>query len=112
MRLRGGLVAASYFGQFWWSFEALSYFRVQFSASAAYFSVVFLVRRSYIAVSAAAILLFLNLVPLFPYLGVAASAQAQGGGIGFRAITLNLHNEGADLNAVRRLIRPRSTILC
>ena len=51
------------------------------------------------------ILLFLNLVPLFPYLGVAASAQAQGGSIGFRAITLNLHNESADLNAVRRLIR-------
>jgi endonuclease/exonuclease/phosphatase (EEP) superfamily protein YafD len=58
-----------------------------------------------VAVSAAAILLFLNLVPLFPYLGVSASAQAEGSGVGIRAITLNLNNEGADLDAVRRLIR-------
>ncbi len=101
----GVIVAVSYLDEFWWGFELLSHLRIQYVAGAALFVAFFLMRRAYVTAGAAAILLLVNIVPLFPYLGLGQDAHAHDGGARIRVMTLNLHQQQADLGALRRLVR-------
>ncbi len=49
--------------------------------------------------------MLLSVMPLWPYLGFFAGAQAQSDGVKLRVMTLNLHQQQADLAALRHLIR-------
>lgn len=99
------IVAASYMDGYWWGFELLSHLRVQFAAGAVIFLVFFLMRRRYVTAAAAAILLVFNMIPLAPYLMPNLAAQAGSGGAKLRVMTLNLHQQQADLDGLRRLVR-------
>ena len=98
------VMAASYLDEFWWGFEMLSHLRVQFAAGAAVFVATFLIRRAHVTAAAAAILLLVNMVPLFPYLGFGQEARVHAGAA-IRVMIFNLHQQQADLDALRRLIR-------
>jgi endonuclease/exonuclease/phosphatase (EEP) superfamily protein YafD len=98
-------MTVSYLGAFWWGFELLSHLRVQFAVGAAIFAVFFLVRRVHVEAVIAVILIVINIIPLFPYLIGSPAALAGDENARLRVMTFNLHQEQADLGALRHLIR-------
>lgn len=82
-----------------WGLELFSHFKVQLAAAALGLLVLGLLLRARLASGAALLLLLLNAHPLGPYLsGFLSSAEAVQPGL--RVLTLNLHHQHADRQAI------------
>ncbi|MFC4172811.1 endonuclease/exonuclease/phosphatase family protein [Microvirga sp. GCM10011540] len=101
--LLGVATVASFLGAWWWLFDIASHFRPQLAAASLVCLATALFARSRAAAILCLVLVAANAVPLLPYLsGSARAAGAERADL--RVLTLNLHLEGADMDAVRRLI--------
>jgi len=98
------VTAASYLGIWWWGLALIAHFRPHMAVLSLVSLGVAVLSRARASGALSLGLLAINIVPLVPYLGIAASAERVPPA-NLRVLTLNMHGSVTDRSALQELIR-------